>query len=124
MFPFIGGYVLGSRSLGKKLSAMSASEASAVSSRQRNDVFDLNDRIDRLTLVVGAMWSLLEENGYTGDDLIARMEQLDAGDGAVDGKVSPSAAPCPECGAMVATGQPICQFCGHTTSGTDPISTV
>lgn len=124
MFPFIGGYVLGSRSLGKKLSAMSASEASALSSRQRNDVFDLHDRIDRLTLVVGAMWSLLEENGYTGDDLIARMEQLDAGDGEADGKISPGAEPCPQCGAMVTSGQPICQFCGHAGPDTDPISTV
>lgn len=124
MFPFIGGYVLGSRSLGKKLSAMSASDSAAFAARQRNDTFELHDRIDRLTLVVGAMWSLLEENGYSGDDLIARMQELDAGDGAADGKLSPSASPCTGCGAMVANGQTQCQFCGMSNPDTDPISAV
>ena len=124
MFPFIGGYVLGSRTLGKKISAMAASEASAMSTRQRNDAFELHDRIDRLTLVVGAMWSLLEEHGYTGDDLIARMQELDAGDGSVDGKISASAVPCVQCGAMVAMGQANCQFCGMTSPDTDPLSAV
>ena len=124
MFPFIGGYVLGSRSLGRKLTAMSASEASAMSARQRNATFDLHDRIDRLTLGVGAMWSLLEENGYTGDDLIARMQELDAGDGAADGKLTPGATPCVGCGAMVANGQAQCQFCGLNNPDTDPISAV
>ena len=122
MFPFIGGYVFGSRSLGKKMSAMAASDASAMVARHRNESFELHDRIDRLTLVVGAMWSLLEEQGYTGEDLIARMRELDAGDGAADGKISAGARPCRQCGAMVATGLPSCQFCGMANPDEDPLT--
>lgn len=124
MFPFIGGYVLGTRNIGRKLSAMAASEASAMSARQRNDNFELHDRIDRLTLVVGAMWSLLEESGFTGEDLIKRMQELDAGDGTADGRLTQTAVPCVRCGAMVTNGQSSCQFCGATNPDTDPVSAV
>ncbi len=114
----------GRGSLSKKISALAATDAIAISSRQRNDVYELHDRIDRLTLVVGAMWSLLEEHGYSGDDLIARMQELDAGDGDPDGRVSPGSAPCVQCGAMVAGDQASCQFCGMVNPHTDPLSAV
>ncbi len=124
MVPFIGGFVYGNRSLGKKMSAIAASDAAAASSRLHGDLFELHDRIDRLTLVVGAMWSLLEESGYSTDDLVERLQQLDTADGAKDGKLAPAPTPCSVCGAMVDAGLPACQFCGNSNPGLDPLAAV
>jgi hypothetical protein len=85
-----------------------------------DDIYDLHERVDRLTLALDAMWSLLEENGYRDEDLLARIQQIDAADGQIDGKRTAQAGQCLECGAKVAPGIPACQFCGAQVAGHTP----
>jgi hypothetical protein len=106
---FLTGYVLGQHGA---QSARLAAAAGSGSGPTLEDFLDINDRIDRMLLAVEAMWSLLEESGYTSDQLKARIEELDASDGTVDGKRTPQAALCRECGAKVGAGLAACQFCG------------
>ena len=111
---FLTGYVLGQQ--GRQSARMAAS--SAVSSENNvEDMLDLHERIDRLTLAMEAMWSLLEADGYTAEQLKARIDEIDGSDGAVDGRRTPTVAQCARCGAKVAAGLPACQFCGTEVPG-------
>lgn len=116
---FLTGYVLGQHG------AQSARLASTVAGRSgasTDDILDLNDRVDRLILVVDAMWSLLEDAGYTDEQLVERIEQIDLSDGTSDGKRTPRATTCVSCGAKVPGGSPTCQFCGtQVDDAPDPI---
>ncbi|KAA3635392.1 MAG: hypothetical protein DWP92_11120 [Armatimonadetes bacterium] len=107
--PFLTGYVLGQHGA---QSARLASSVARSTGSAKNDVLDVHDRLDRLILVVEAMWSLLEENGYTEDQLRSRVDRIDAADGVVDGKKSPRGLECRDCGSIVPAGRPACQFCG------------
>jgi hypothetical protein len=120
---FLTGYVLGQHG---RQSARLASLSSAPSSGSRDDVLDLHERVDRLVLAMDAMWSLLEERGFTADDLKARIAQIDATDGVVDGRRTPQPGLCSRCGAKVAVGLPACQFCGTDLpeNADDPLASV
>ena len=111
---FLTGYVLGQHGA---QSARLAAAAGSGTGPTLEDFLDLHDRIDRVLLVVEAMWTLLEESGYAAEQLKARIEELDASDGTVDGKRTPQATPCRECGAKVGAGLPACQFCGTAVPG-------
>ena len=113
---FLTGYVLGQHGA---LSARLAAAAGSGSGPTLEDLLDTHDRIDRVVLVVEAMWTLLEENGYTAEQLKARIEELDAADGTLDGKRTPQANLCRECGAKVGPGLAACQFCGTAVPGTE-----
>lgn len=119
---FLTGYVLGQHG------AQSARLASSVAGRagaSSTDILDLNDRVDRLILVVDAMWSLLEEAGFTDEQLVERIERIDLSDGTADGKRRPEASTCSNCEAKVPGDLPACQFCGTAVSGaSDPIAKV
>ena len=116
---FLTGYVLGQHGA---QSAKLASSAAAPSGASTNDILDLNERVDRLILVLDAMWSLLEDSGYTDAQLVDRIEQIDLMDGVDDGRRKADAAICTNCEAMVSAGRPSCQFCGGPVPGrSDPI---
>lgn len=96
---------------------MSASRAEAeIEHAKRNsraDVEILNDRIDRLTLLCEAMWTVLRESGHADDArLWYAFHELDASDGAYNGKKAKRAATCAGCEAAVPVNSAICQFCG------------
>lgn len=119
---FIAGYVLGQR--GATRAAGMASAASTFAASPTAKIQALDDRIDRLTLVVESMWSLLEEAGYTTEQLMERIKSLDGGDGEMDGRVSRQTGRCDDCGAVLGRGLTICQFCGHPTGVVDPFGQV
>jgi hypothetical protein len=74
----------------------------------------LDQRVDQLLLVVQAMWSLLQEKtGVTDAELLARVTELDAKDGATDGRVTKTPVTCGKCGATVARKFNRCLFCGE-----------
>ena len=118
---FLTGYVLGQHG---KQSARLASTAANQSGSSTENLLDLHDRVDRLTLVVDGMWSLLEDAGYTDEQLRARIEEIDLADGVQDGRRTQLAAQCAECGAKVAAGLSSCQFCGTALpeNSQDPLS--
>ncbi|MDH3399133.1 MAG: hypothetical protein OEM81_15085 [Acidimicrobiia bacterium] len=119
---FIAGYVLGQR--GAARAAGMASSAATFAASPTAKIQALDDRIDRLMLVVESMWSLLEESGFTTKQLIERIKEIDGTDGAVDGEARKSAGRCSECGAMLGRGLEHCQFCGHPTGVADPFRQV
>jgi hypothetical protein len=93
------------------------SEAERGADRGRALGAELNDRIERLVLVTEAMWELMSERlGISAADLAARVREIDARDGHIDGKRGEaSEAPmiqCPSCQAVVPRGKTTCQFCG------------
>jgi hypothetical protein len=120
---FLTGYVLGQHG---RQSARLAASAAAGMGPSLDDLLEVHERIDRLVLVLGAMWSLLEEGGYTPEQLQTRIEEMDAADGTVDGKRTAQIVQCRNCGAKVAAGLPACQFCGTDVPGdtTDPLGSV
>ena len=119
-FQFISGYIMGSRNA-TRAAGMSASAAQFSASPQAK-IHDLQDRLDRMTLVMEAMWSLMVDQGLSDADLTTRIEQLDMVDGSIDGRKIPPADECPECGAMVGRGAGHCQFCGHTMGEPSPFT--
>jgi len=103
----------------KARQASGTSDLELAASRNRALEAELNDRVGRLVLVTEAMWELLSERlGLTIVELAARVREVDARDGRVDGKHGiAEGAPqirCPSCQAVVPAGRTICQFCGAT----------
>ena len=99
-----------------------AASAAQFSAQPQSKLHTLSDRLDRMTLVMEAMWSLMVEQGLTEDQLTARIEGLDMADGAMDGRKVSAASECPECGAMVGRGAGHCQFCGHEIGDASPFA--
>jgi hypothetical protein len=119
---FIAGYVMGSRAAGR--AAGMAASAAQFSAHSSNRLYEIDDRIDRLTLVIQAMWSLMEEQGIPEDALRERIASLDAADGRVDGKATAGPVTCPECEAVVTGGAAMCQFCGHEFGEGSPFAAI
>ena len=90
------------------------------------NLLDLHDRVDRLILVVDGMWSLLEDAGYTDEQLREKIQEIDLADGIDDGKRTKLATQCVGCDAKVAPGLTSCQFCGTPLPGDqhDPLGGV
>src|SRR5690554_6544051 len=109
MLDFMWGYVMGQRSAAQAASfARSAGTAGAMASNLR--MIDVDERIDRLVLLLEAMWCLMREQGFSDEQLAARLMELDGADGTFDGRRSPPPATCASCGSKVAAGLTACQF--------------
>lgn len=106
-----------SRQIHRRLDAAAVEDAyDRRSARTRDE--NLQDDAARLALVTEAMWSLLSERlGLTDDDLRARIAELDAADGTVDGQRRDTPRPCGTCEAKVPADRDTCQFCGAPAPG-------
>ncbi|MBI5396081.1 MAG: hypothetical protein HZA91_12360 [Verrucomicrobia bacterium] len=90
-----------------------------------NIVVPLEQRVDRLALVTRAMWALIRENTQlTETDLVKRITEIDAMDGAVDGKVLKPPMQCPKCDSMVCRQFRRCLFCGYEDETANPFDAV
>lgn len=120
---FLTGYILGQQGA---QSARLASTAAGQGGPGARELLEVHDRVDRLILVVDAMWSLLEEAGYSDEQLRERIAAIDAADGVEDGRRTPLPSVCRSCGAKVAAGLASCQFCGTAMPGgeDDPIASI
>ena len=114
MLPMIAGYVLGTRA-SNRASGMSVVANAMFDKGSVADVDALDQRVDRLLLVVEALWTMLKKDGHTDQELAAIIDELDAQDGSVDGRRSKMPMTCPSCESKVAPGLSKCQFCGHAT---------
>ena len=100
-----------SREIGEAKNAARRGTAKALGAKR--DVRYLEGRIDRLTLVNMAMWSLLKDKlGVTEEDLINRMVEIDISDGKADGKVTTGVRKCGKCGRTLAAKHRKCLYCG------------
>lgn len=108
----IAGFVMGKRTAARAagMNTMSSSSSSAFDAWA-----ELDARVERMLLVMEAMWSILKEEGYTDEQLASRIDDLDNSDGVVDGRRVTPAVTCRSCGSKVMVGIPRCQTCGTET---------
>jgi hypothetical protein len=92
-------------------SGLSSSDARNIAS---DAMMPLEQRLDELELGFAAIWRLLK-NQYqlTDEQLIRAMQEIDASDGAQDGKISRGQRQCPSCKrqALLRYGRK-CSWCG------------
>lgn len=109
------GYVMGQKSAAQAAAfARGAATADGMTSHLR--MIDVDERIDRLVMLLEAMWTLLREQGFSDEELADKLMELDQSDGTMDGRRVPPPATCRSCGSKVAAGLPACQFCGTEVS--------
>ncbi len=88
------------------------------SSYVTNNISALQARLDKLTLINMAMWSLLQEvSDLTEDDLLERIKQIDLSDGSMDGKVRAKVQKCPQCERVMSNRHARCLYCGYEGHG-------
>lgn len=112
MLEFVIGYSAGTQGQARAASLARSMEA-AQGSKHSERVEQVNEKAENLGLIVRAMWSLLEDNGYTGEQLMDRIEKIQAQEKADFEDGVPAATRCSGCNSMVANGLPNCQYCGR-----------
>lgn len=94
--------------------ALSAQQASSDASATRTKTTMLQADIERLFMITEALWTILkQERGYSDEDLIQKIKDIDLKDGKLNGKVDrqPNAA-CPQCGRTLLGTHSVCLYCG------------
>lgn len=95
----------------KNAAEIASSKVDRLAARKDNT----KQEIDELTLACQAMWELLRDHlGLTDEQLRAKILEIDARDGSVDGKIGPELIDCPHCGRQASTIKPNCMYCGHS----------
>lgn len=90
-----------------------AAEAKEVARRAGSDTLALQREVDRLSMAVEALWSILKEKtGVTDDELRDRIREIDLSDGVLDGKVRRPPRDCTACGRTIASRHVKCIYCG------------
>ena len=91
-----------------------ASSARASASEARSSVNELKQDIERLLMITEALWEFMKtEQGYTDEDLIKKVAEIDLKDGRLDGRVATSEPiKCLKCKRPVNKKRPVCIYCG------------
>lgn len=78
------------------------------------EVASFSARLETLELACAGLWEFLKaKHGYTDAELIEVIQQVDARDGVVDGKIGSVDEGCPYCGRKLLTKQRHhCVWCG------------
>ncbi len=73
--------------------------------------------VERLYMITEALWTILkEQHGYTDEELIHRVEDIDLRDGKLDGKVARKPnPPCKQCNRPIIGRHAVCLYCGAPT---------
>lgn len=104
-------------------SRISSAESSALRGEEKasdavRTVQYFQDRLDKLTLINMAVWSLIrEKTNLTEEDLLERIKEIDLTDGVLDGKVRQTAVKCPKCGRVMSNKHRSCLYCGYMKEG-------
>jgi hypothetical protein len=81
---------------------------------------ELESRVDRLSLVNLALWTLLQERvGLTEDELMAKVQELDLRDGKLDGRMQSAITECPECSRPLSQRHRKCLYCDYKLEADD-----
>lgn len=73
----------------------------------------LEDRVDRMSLICMAMWSLMrDKTNLTEEDLMERVKLLDLMDGQADGKATRTVSKCVKCNRPMNVRHKKCLYCG------------
>lgn len=99
---------------------MAADRASAAAAQARTQVELMQMDVERLLMITEALWVMLrDEHGYTDEQLVRKVQEIDLRDGRLDGKVARQPpSKCPQCGRAISARRTLCVFCGAaSTSG-------
>jgi len=89
--------------------------ASRIATEVRTENESLRFDVEKLFMITQALWTMLkEQHGYTDEQLIDRINQIDLQDGRLDGKVAKEKIrpDCPSCGRKLIGRRPVCLYCG------------
>ena len=90
-----------------------AERAMSKADRYAADIADVRRQIDRLTLACQALWELLRDRSeLTEEDIEAKILEIDARDGSVDGKIATKLLSCSSCGRPTNSRRSFCVMCG------------
>jgi hypothetical protein len=90
-----------------------AEQAKDVAKHFRWELDDLRRKTDALTITCQALWEILRaQTGLRDDQILAKMQEIDARDGRVDGKISTTLAECPKCRRKSNSTRKCCLYCG------------
>ena len=86
---------------------------STASNRADSDLRYLEDRVDRLSLICMAMWSLMrDKTSLSEEDLMERVRMIDLMDGTEDGKATRTVMKCTKCNRPMNPRHKKCLYCG------------
>ncbi len=109
--PLIFGH--GGSGVGSNASASGSARAAAAAGSAKRDVSHMEDRIERLSLVCMAMWSLIQDKTkLTEEDLLERVKMIDLMDGVEDGKAARTVQKCHACNRVMSPRHQKCLYCG------------
>ena len=109
------GFRFGGSRASERRSNATASDARQKAGQAQGEVAEMRGEIERLMMITESLWIFMKkEHGYTDEALIAEITRIDLRDGALDGRVTTTAAPkkCASCGRTLARRRPTCLFCG------------
>lgn len=98
-----------------------AERALSKADRYAADIADVRRQVERLSLACQAMWELLRDRSdITEEDLEAKILEIDARDGRVDGKIATTMTTCSSCGRPTNSRRGSCVICGATLKREHP----
>src|SRR5262245_1677425 len=86
----------------------------------QRDLDHLIEKLDRLSLVAMAIWSIARDKlGATDAELAERIQALDLADGKLDGRMNSGVVECRKCHRKLSARHGRCLYCGtERPSGT------
>jgi len=80
----------------------------------QDTVLPVEQRLQALELACAGLWTLLQQkHGYTDEELMAAIHEVDGRDGQIDGKIGHAGQVCPHCHRKALTRSPVrCAWCG------------
>ena len=103
------------RMVGANRAEAEGERASRVAADVRTQNEFIKCDVEKLFMLTEALWTVLkEQHGYTDEDLVQRLQEIDMRDGRLDGKVAKEKVipDCPECGRKLMCQRPVCLYCG------------
>ncbi len=96
--------------------ARAEAAAARIASDSSRRVDELEDRLDRMALVNTALFELLcAKLGVTGDEIKAKVQEVDLRDGQADGKLGSNTpvTHCRKCNRPISRKHARCLYCGE-----------
>src|SRR5690349_14411839 len=75
-------------------------------------VTPIESRLDHLELACAGLWKLLKDkHGYSDEELVAAIQEVDGRDGQLDGKIAHVSQVCPHCQRKLLSRTPMVCSC-------------
>jgi hypothetical protein len=115
-------WIHGADAAARAVGGLTAGGTAAEAARDRHQL--LERRLEKLSLICQALWTLVRERtNLSEDDLARRVQEIDLSDGKLDGRVS-GAVDCGACGRRFARSRDRCLYCEAPRQGASPFESV